>query len=576
MLKLTGYLKPYKFSISVIVAFMLAMAVAELTLPLILADMINNGMMRGDSAYVLQKGGFMLLVALASSACSIVGTYMSARVALGIGRDLRFDIFKRVSSYSLAEFDKIGTASLITRTTNDVTQVQMSAVMIFRFFIYSPLVCAGGIIMALSVDTELTKILLIALPVMLLLIIIVAKYIIPLFKKMQENIDRLTLILRENLTGVRVIRAFARGQYEKERFGGANKDLTGLAVRVNRIMAFMQPVVMLIMNATALFIVWFGGARVFKGDIEIGDMMAFLQYAMLIMFSIIMVTMMFVMIPRAEASAARINEALSLAETVHDTGTRLTADTNGTVEFRNVTYRYSGAEQPALLNISFTANAGETTAIIGGTGAGKSTLVNLIPRFYDVESGQVLVDGVDVREQPVSHLREKLGFVTQTAVIFSGTAMDNIKYGKDGTAPEEIINAAKTAQADGFISEMENGYDSPLSRGGTNLSGGQKQRISIARALIRKPEIYIFDDCFSALDFKTDAMLRAALSKEAASATKIIIAQRISTVMDADKIIVLSDGEIAGTGTHKELLKTCEVYREIAETQLSLEELSDG
>ena len=576
MLKLTGYLKPYTFSIIIIISFMLAMAITELTLPLILADMINNGMMRGDSAYVIQKGGFMLLVAVASSACSIVGTYVSAKVALGVGRDLRFDIFTRVSSYSLEEFDKIGTASLITRSTNDVTQVQMSVVMIFRFFIYSPLVCIGGIIMALSVDTELTKILLVVLPVMLLLIVLVAKYIIPLFKKMQENIDRLTLVLRENLSGVRVIRAFNRGEYEKERFGGANKDLTGLAIRVNRIMAFMQPVVMLFMNATALSIVWFGGIRVSKGDIEIGDMMAFLQYAMLIMFSIIMVTMMFVMIPRAEASAARINEALSLKETIKDTGVTLSAETKGTVEFRNVTFRYSGAEQPALMDISFTANAGETTAIIGGTGAGKSTLVNLIARFYDVESGRVLVDSVDVREQPVNYLREKLGFVTQSAVMFSGTVADNIRYGKDGATQEEIRQAAVTAQADTFIMEMEGGYDHLISQGGTNLSGGQKQRISIARALLRKPEIYIFDDCFSALDFKTDSMLRAALSKEAAESTKIIIAQRISTVMDADKIIVLTDGEIAGTGTHKELLKTCGVYREIAETQLPAEELFNG
>jgi ATP-binding cassette subfamily B protein len=315
---------------------------------------------------------------------------------------------------------------------------------------------------------------------------------------------------------------------------------------------------------------------VFQGHIEIGDMMAFLQYAILIMFSIIMVTMMFVIIPRAEASAARINEALSLKETVRGDGTKLSADKNGTVEFKNVTFRYSGAFQPALKDISFTANAGETTAIIGGTGSGKSTLANMIPRFYDVESGQVLVGGVDVKEQPTGYLREKLGFVPQKAVMFSGTAADNIKYGKDDAAPEEIISAAKTAQADAFISDMENGYESIISQGGTNLSGGQKQRISIARALIRKPEIYIFDDCFSALDFKTDSMLRAALAKESAASTKIIIAQRINTVIDADKIIVLADGEIAGAGTHKELLATCEVYREIAETQLSAEELSNG
>ncbi|MCL1983707.1 MAG: ABC transporter ATP-binding protein/permease [Clostridiales bacterium] len=576
MLKLIKYLRPFTVPLLFNIAFMFGMAIAELSLPTLLADMINNGMMLGDTGYVLRKGGHMLAVALMSSSCSIIGSFLSARVALGFGRDLRRYVFTRVSSYSLDEFDKIGTASLITRTTNDITQIQMTFVMMFRFVIYSPIMCVGGIIMARSVDTGLSKILLVIIPIMLLFIAFMAKFIIPLFTVMQKNVDKLNLVLRENLMGIRVIRAFNRQQYEKERFDTANKNLTDVAIRVNKIMACMQPIIMVFMNATTLLIIWFGGLRIAQNNIQIGDMMAFLQYAMQIMFSIIMVTVMFVMIPRAEASAVRVNEVLDLEESIRDTGTTIASETAGSVEFRDVTYRYSGAEQPALKSISFTAKPGEITAIIGGTGAGKSTLINLIPRFYDTESGQVLVDGVDVREQPVESVREKLGFVAQTAVLFSGTVEDNIRYGKDDATPDEIRHAAEISQADSFISEMENGYDSEVSQGGTNLSGGQKQRISIARALIRKPEIYIFDDSFSALDFKTDAKLRAALMEEIGAATQIIVAQRIGTIMGADKIIVLNEGEIVGIGTHKELLAACEVYSEIARSQLSEEELASG
>lgn len=576
MLKLIVYLGPYKVPLLLNIAFMFGMAMAELALPTLLADMINNGMMLGDSGYVLLKGGHMLLVALLSSSCSIIGSFLSARVALGFGRDLRGFVFKRVSAYSLDEFDKIGTASLITRTTNDITQIQTTYVMAFRFIIYSPIMCIGGIIMANSVDKGLSKILLFVIPLMLVFVVMMARFVIPLFRIMQKNVDKLNLVLRENLMGIRVIRAFNRQQYEKERFDAANKNLTNVAIRVNKIMAIMQPIIMLFMNFTTILIIWFGGLRIAQNNIQIGDMMAFLQYAMQIMFSIIMVTMMFVMIPRAEVSAVRINEVLDLEESIQDTGTEIASLNNGKVEFRNATYRYHGAEHPALKDISFTAEPGEITAIIGGTGAGKSTLVNLIPRFYDVESGQILVDGVDVREQPIVSVREKLGFVPQSAVLFSGTIEDNIRYGKDDATDEEIKHAAKVAQADSFIDELEDGYYHEVAQGGTNLSGGQKQRLSIARALIRKPEIYIFDDSFSALDFKTDAKLRAALKSEVVGATQIIVAQRIGTIMGADKIIVLNEGEIAGIGTHSELLKSCEVYAEIARSQLSEEELANG
>ena len=576
MLKLIKYARPFAPQILLILIFMLGMSAAELTLPLILADMINNGMMLGDTEYVLRRGAVMLGVALLCSGCSIVGVFLASRASLGIGRDVRNDIFTRVSSYSLDEFDKIGTASLITRTTNDVTQVQNTLVMILRFMIHSPIMCIGGIIMASLLDTGLSKILLIVLPIMLAFIIIMAKYIMPMFSKMQGYVDRVNLVLRENLTGVRVIRAFNRQNYEEERFDNANRDLTEIAIHINKIMAFVNPVMMLFMNITALLIIWFGGIRVSQDHIQLGDMIAFLQYAMQIMFSIMMVTMMFVMIPRAEVSAIRINEVLNLQETIHDNGTKTIAGTNGVVEFRDVTYRYEGAEHPALKNISFTAEPGELTAVIGSTGSGKTTLVNLISRFYDVESGQVLVDGVDVREQPIEHLRRKLSVVPQVATLFSGTIAENIRYGKDDASLEEIERSAKIAQADSFISEMENGYDSEVSQGGTNLSGGQKQRLSIARAFIRRSEIYIFDDSFSALDYKTDAALRGSLKGEAGQSTQIIIAQRISTIMEADKIIVLNEGEIVGMGTHKELLASCEVYGEIAGSQLSEEELADG
>jgi ATP-binding cassette subfamily B protein len=575
MLRLFANLKPYAWDIFWIVVFLFAQSLAELYLPTLMSDVVNNGMMKGDTGYIWKYGSYMLLVALGSSLCSIVGSYLSSITGVGFGRDIRDKVFSRVESYSLHEFDKIGTASLITRTTNDIIQVQTVMVMGLRFMIYAPIMCVGGIIMAFSKDRELTLILAVVLPIMLILIGGLASVIVPLFKSMQAKLDKVSLVLRENLTGIRVIRAFNRLKSENERFKDVNRDLTDTSIKVNKIMATIQPIMIIIMNLTSIAIIWFGGIRISQNEMQVGDMMAFLQYAMQVMFSIIMVTIMFVMVPRAQASALRINEVLDIEpEIIDPLHIKKSGGQGGYVEFQDVTFSYPGAEEPVISNISFAAYPGEVTAIIGGTGSGKSTLINLIPRFYDVDSGCVLVDGVDVRQMAQKNLRAKIGFVPQSPILFSGTVSENIRYGKADATDEEVAHAAEIAQASEFISTMKDGYDSQISQGGTNLSGGQKQRLSIARALVRKPGVYILDDSFSALDFKTDARLRAALKKETAVSTIILVAQRVGTVMDADRIIVLDEGRIVGIGKHKELMSTCVVYREIVSSQLSEEEIA--
>lgn len=575
MVKLFRFLRPYLWLLFWVMLVLFAQSIAELYLPTLMAEVVNNGMMKGDTGYIWKYGSYMLIVALVGSFCSIIGSYLSSIIGMGFGRDVRAGVFSRVESYSLNEFDKIGTASLITRTTNDIIQVQTLVIMGLRFMVFAPIMCVGGIIMAYSKDKQLTLILAVVLPVMLLLIGILAKYIVPLFKAMQVKLDKVNLVLRENLTGIRVIRAFNRLASENRRFEAANRDLTDNAIRVNKIMAMVQPVMMVIMNLTSVAIIWFGGHRISQNMMQVGDMMAFLQYAMQVMFSIIMVTIMFVMVPRAQASATRVNEVLDMAPGITDPpqGAQ-TGGRKGHVEFQDVTFSYPGAELPAVSNISFTASPGEVTAIIGGTGSGKSTLINLIPRFYDVDSGAVLVDGLDVRQMSQRDLRARIGFVPQTPVLFSGTVSENIRYGKADATDEEIAYAAKIAQAEEFIAAMKDGYDSKVAQGGTNLSGGQKQRLSIARALVRKPGIYILDDSFSALDFKTDARLRAALRKETTASTVIIVAQRVGTVMDADRIIVLDEGRIEGMGRHKDLMESSVVYREIVSSQLSEEEIA--
>jgi ATP-binding cassette subfamily B protein len=575
MLRLFRGLLPYSWQLFWVVVFLFAQSLAELYLPTLMADVVNNGMMKGDTAYIWTFGGYMLIVALGSGLCAIVGSYLSSIIGMGFGKDTRDKVFSQVESYSLHEFDKIGTASLITRTTNDITQVQTLLVMGLRFMVNAPIMCIGGIIMAYSMDSELTLILAVVLPLMLILIAVIASLIVPLFKSMQTKLDKVNLVLRENLTGIRVIRAFNRLDHENERFKQANLDLTDTSIKVNKIMAGMQPIMMLIMNITSISIIWFGGIRISQNAMELGDMMAFLQYAMQIMFSIIMVTILFIMVPRAQASAIRINEVLdTVPEIVDPVQGQKPFGQRANVEFQNVTFSYPGAEEPAISNLSFALHPGEVTAIIGGTGSGKSSLINLIPRFYDVDSGAVLVNGVDVRHMTQQDLRAKIGFVPQNPILFSGTIAENIRYGKADATDDEILHAAEVAQASEFITAMQDGYESRISQGGTNLSGGQKQRLSITRALVRKPEIYILDDSFSALDFKTDALLRSALSQETTNATVIIVAQRVSTVMNADRIIVLDEGQIVGMGRHKELMNTSEVYREIVLSQLSEEEIA--
>lgn len=575
MMKLFQYLKPYRWLVAAVLVLVFFQTLTELYLPTLMSDIVDTGVVNGDTEYIWRVGGVMLLVALGGMICSVGSSLFSAKAASGFGRTLRGKVFGHVSNFSLEEFDKVGTASLITRTTNDITQVQQVLIMMLRMMIMAPMMCIGGIIMAVSKDATLSLTLIVIMPVLALAIFLIARKGLPLFKAIQKKIDRLNLVLREELTGIRVIRAFNRMRHEQERFDQANRDLTDTAIRVNKIMALMMPLMMLVMNVSSIAIIWFGGLRIDSGHMEVGDLMAFLQYAMQILFSLIMVSMMFVMIPRAQASAVRIREVLDMEPVIKDAASRASAGAlKGYVEFDDVTFSYPGAEQPAIQNISFSAKPGEVTAIIGGTGSGKSTLISLIPRFYDANSGRVMVDGVDVRELSQEELRSKIGFVPQKAVLFTGTIAENIRYGKEDASDEEIRHAAEVAQAADFITEMEQGYESVIAQGGSNVSGGQKQRLSIARALVRGAEVYIFDDSFSALDFKTDAKLRAALKNETRESTVIIVAQRVSTVLDADRIIVLNESRVAGIGTHAELMESCEVYREIVYSQLSEEEIA--
>lgn len=575
MLKLFRFLRQYTVQISVVIVLLFLQVLSDLYLPTLMSDIVDIGLVNKDINYILKIGGFMLLIAAGGTLCAIIATYLSSKVSVGFGKILREKIFTKVEGFSLHEFDKLGTATLITRTTNDVTQIQQVSVLILSMMITAPLTCIGGIIMALQQDTTLAWVLVVVIPILFGVIGVTLKRGLPLFKVMQEKIDKLNLVLREKLTGIRVVRAFNRLEKERVRFDDANADLMENAVKVNVIMAVLMPAMMLIMNLTSVALIWFGALRIEDGTMQVGALLAFIQYATQILFSLLMLVMLFIMIPRAQVSAVRINEVLDTNLDIVDPQKSMQANSQrGFVEFKEVSFRYPGAEQPALSKITFSAKPGELTAIIGGTGSGKSTLVNLMTRFYDVESGSVLVDGVDVREISQKDLRAKIGFVPQKTVLFSGTIAENIKYGKEDATIEEIRHSADIAQATEFVSGLEAGFDHYIAQGGTNVSGGQKQRLSIARALIRKPEIYIFDDSFSALDFKTSAKLRAALKPEIMDATVFIIAQSVSTVRDADRIIVLDDGQIAGIGTHKELMDTCKVYREIVASQLSEEELA--
>lgn len=574
MLKLFKFLRPYTAMIVAVLVFVFLQTLSDLYLPTLMSDIIDQGVMQGDTSKIMHIGGFMLLMAGGGVICAIIASFLSSKISVGLGTILRSKIFSRVESYSLHEIDKLGTATLITRTTNDINQVQMVTVLIMRMMISAPLTAIGGIIMAMRQNKQLTLVLAVAIPVLAVVIALIASRMIPLFKLVQTKIDKINLVMREKLSGIRVIRAFNTVKFEEGRFNEANLDLTGNYIKVNRIMAFMMPSIMLVMNCTSLAVLWFGGILISKGSMDLGAMTAFMQYVMQVMFSMLMLSMMFIMVPRAQAAAVRISEVLETVPSIKDK-TELTNSFSekGYIQFKNVTFTYQGAEQPALRDISFAAKPGEVTAIIGSTGSGKSTLINLIPRFYEVDSGNILIDGVDVREMSQETLRSKIGFVPQKAVLFSGTIRENIKVGCEEATDDEINHALQVAQAD-FVNGMDDGLDHEISQGGINLSGGQKQRLSIARALVGKPEINVFDDSFSALDFKTDAQLRAALKEETVGSTVIIVAQRVGTVMDADRIIVLNEGQIVGIGKHNELLDNCNIYKEIVSSQLSEEEIA--
>ncbi|WFD08868.1 ABC transporter ATP-binding protein [Tepidibacter hydrothermalis] len=574
MIKLFKKLRPFSISIILVIILVFIQTITDLYLPTLMSDIVDTGIVNKDIDYILDIGKRMVLITILGTISAVYASYLSSKIGMGFGTNLRNEVFTKVESFSLHEFDKTGTSSLITRTTNDITQVQTVLITILRMFVRAPIMAVGGIIMAVSKDAKLSLIFVVVIVVLAILISLIGAKSIPLYKLMQVKLDKLNLVLRERLTGIRVIRAFNRVDKEKSKFNDANLDLVDTAIKVNKLMAILMPLMMLIMNFTNVAIIWFGSIRIDNGVMQVGDLMAFIQYAMQIMFSLVMFTMMFILVPRASASAVRINEVLDTNPDINDSD-KLENETSkrGYLEFKNVIFSYHGAEEPVLKGVSFCAKPGEVTAIIGGTGCGKSTLVNLIPRFYDVTNGSILVDGVDIKKITQQNLRSKIGLVPQKAVLFTGSISENIRFGNQGANDEQVRHAANIAQATEFIGNMKEGFDSYISQGGTNLSGGQKQRISIARALVRKPEIYVFDDSFSALDFKTDAKLRQALKKETVNDTVIIVAQRVTTVMDANRIIVLEDGNIAGMGTHKELLKSCSVYQEIVSSQLSKEEI---
>ncbi|HET9657615.1 MAG TPA: ABC transporter ATP-binding protein [Kineosporiaceae bacterium] len=581
---LRTYLRPYGARVALVLTLLLLQAVANLYLPSLNADIINNGVVKGDTGYITRIGGLMLLVTFALTVAAVIGVYYGAGVAMAFGRDVRAALFRRVQSFSLREVNKFGAPSLITRNTNDVQQLQMFVVMGLTMMVAAPITMVGGIIMAVREDVRLSALLLVVVPLMAAVIGALIWRAIPLFRSMQGRIDKVNRVTRETLAGIRVVRAFVRTTHEEERFAEANDELTRATLTVNRLFALMFPSLMLIMNLSSIAIIWFGSGLVDSGSMPIGNLTAFLSYLMQILFAVMMATFMTVMVPRAQASAERIQEVLTTEPDIHDpvsAAVTLPAQrTDGadldeaTVEFRDVEFRYPGAEEPVLRRINLTLPAGRTTAIVGGTGAGKSTLVNLIPRLYDVTAGAVLIDGVDVREMPQEQVWSRLGLVPQKSFLFSGTVADNVRFGRPDAADEQVWQALEVAQAAGFVREMPDGLQSPIEQGGANVSGGQRQRLAIARAVAKQPAVYLLDDCFSALDFATDARLRAALREHTSTATVVIVAQRVSTVMHADQIVVLDLGTVVGVGTHTDLMRDCETYREIVLSQLTEDDVA--
>ncbi|WP_395532297.1 ABC transporter ATP-binding protein [Enterococcus faecium] len=557
--------------------FMVIQVLADLYLPTLTSNIIDKGVAQGDVDYIWHTGFVMIGFSLISILAAIANTFFATRESQKLGKQLRTDVYKKSESLTKDAFDKYGTASLITRTTNDVTQIQMVTQMFLRMMINAPITLIGASILAYQKDHQLTKIFLVVIPVMIILIGGIMYFAVPLFKSMQKKTDRLNLVFREGLTGVRVIRAFDKTRFEENRFDLANKDYTNTAIKVNTIVALMMPMMTLIMNGTNVAITWFGGHYIADMTLEVGNLIAFMTYAMQILISFMMLSAIFIMVPRAQASADRINEVLDEKIGIHDPENPKTvsfAGKNATLAFNHVNYRYHGAEKLALEDIDFQAKSGEIVAIIGGTGSGKTTLVNLIPRLYDIESGSIQINGTDISDMTQYNLRELMGFVPQKAVLFSGTIRDNMQYGKPDATDEMIWKALEIAQAKDFVSEMEDGLDSHVEQGGGNFSGGQRQRLAIARALVKTADIYVFDDSFSALDFKTDANLRQALKTNMKESITVLVAQRVSTVMDADMILVLDEGKLVGKGTHEELLATNETYQEIVHSQLREEDLA--
>ena len=557
--------------------FMVIQVLADLYLPTLTSNIIDKGVAQGDVDYIWHTGFVMIGFSLISILAAIANTFFATRESQKLGKQLRTDVYKKSESLTKDAFDKYGTASLITRTTNDVTQIQMVTQMFLRMMINAPITLIGASILAYQKDHQLTKIFLVVIPVMIILIGGIMYFAVPLFKSMQKKTDRLNLVFREGLTGVRVIRAFDKTCFEENRFDLANKDYTNTAIKVNTIVALMMPMMTLIMSGTNVAITWFGGHYIADMTLEVGNLIAFMTYAMQILISFMMLSAIFIMVPRAQASADRINEVLDEKIGIHDPENPKTvsfAGKNATLAFNHVNYRYHGAEKLALEDIDFQAKSGEIVAIIGGTGSGKTTLVNLIPRLYDIESGSIQINGTDISDMTQYNLRELMGFVPQKAVLFSGTIRDNMQYGKPDATDEMIWKALEIAQAKDFVSEMEDGLDSHVEQGGGNFSGGQRQRLAIARALVKTADIYVFDDSFSALDFKTDANLRQALKTNMKESITVLVAQRVSTVMDADMILVLDEGKLVGKGTHEELLATNETYQEIVHSQLREEDLA--
>ncbi len=557
--------------------FMVIQVLADLYLPTLTSNIIDKGVAQGDVDYIWHTGFVMIGFSLISVLAAIANTFFATRESQKLGKQLRTDVYKKSESLTKDAFDKYGTASLITRTTNDVTQIQMVTQMFLRMMINAPITLIGASILAYQKDHQLTKIFLVVIPVMIILIGGIMYFAVPLFKSMQKKTDRLNLVFREGLTGVRVIRAFDKTRFEENRFDLANKDYTNTAIKVNTIVALMMPMMTLIMSGTNVAITWFGGHYIADMTLEVGNLIAFMTYAMQILISFMMLSAIFIMVPRAQASADRINEVLDEKIGIHDPENPKTVSFAGkeaTLAFNHVNYRYHGAEKLALEDIDFQAKSGEIVAIIGGTGSGKTTLVNLIPRLYDIESGSIQINGTDISEMTQYNLRELMGFVPQKAVLFSGTIRDNMQYGKPDATDEMIWKALEIAQAKDFVSEMEDGLDSHVEQGGGNFSGGQRQRLAIARALVKTADIYVFDDSFSALDFKTDANLRQALKTNMKESITVLVAQRVSTVMDADMILVLDEGKLVGKGTHEELLATNETYQEIVHSQLREEDLA--